>query len=264
MITEIFKYKSSDNIFDHLIHQNEQETLLMAHVHNAYEIIFFLRGDATFVIEHKKYQLKKNDIIFVRPQKYHYLELNSSNEYERYHVRFSSTLLEMDINKIIPDEIEVLNCNNNIIQQNFKKLDYYSSHLDEKSFWDIGICLLKETLYNLGLLREDVTAYDLVSPLLSQALKYIDNNLFTIQNITEISQSLYITEPYLFKIFKKQLKISPKKYITEKRLMEAEKRIRLGEKPTEIYRLCGFKTYPAFYKRYMDCFGFAPSETPLI
>lgn len=261
MVTKIFNLKTTDFLFEHSILRDEKEVLRMAHSHNAYEIIFFLRGDATYIIEDRKYDLKKNDIVFIRPGKYHYIQLNSSAEYERYNMLFTSRILNLNLKKLIPNEVEVLNCSDNVIQQNFKKLNSYYSQFDEASFFDITKCLLKEILYNVSIYGKDSSSPSIVSPLISQALEYIQTNLFTIESITEISQQLFITETYLFKLFKSQLKLSPHKYIIEKRLLKAEKLIRSGSKPTEVYSACGFKNYSTFYKRYVEFFGFSPSDT---
>jgi AraC-like DNA-binding protein len=93
-----------------------------------------------------------------------------------------------------------------------------------------------------------------------QALDYINTHLYTVRDVREISSALFVTETYFFRVFKEQMHISPKKYITKKRLLAAERRISAGERPTEVYLQCGFHTYTAFYKRYVDFFGKAPSE----
>lgn len=50
------------------------------------------------------------------------------------------------------------------------------------------------------------------NPMLTKAIAYIRANLFIIRSISEISDSLFTTESYLFEIFKKTLHISPKKF----------------------------------------------------
>ena len=82
------------------------------------------------------------------------------------------------------------------------------------------------------------------NPMLSKAIAYIRANLFTIRSISEISDSLFITESYLFEIFKTTLHISPKKYITAKRELDP------GAAPTQIYQKMGFSSYAAFYRSY--------------
>ena len=81
--------------------------------------------------------------------------------------------------------------------------------------------------------------------MLSTALHYISDNLLTISSITEISDAVFITESYLYRLFKTELRTSPKKYIMQKRLLYAEKLIRKGHRPTEIFAECGLPTLAA-------------------
>ena len=43
------------------------------HCHTTYELIFFEKGEANYIIDENKYKLHKNDLIFIRPYKYHYI-----------------------------------------------------------------------------------------------------------------------------------------------------------------------------------------------
>ena len=140
-------------------------------------------------------------------------------------------------------------------------MDYYRENLSEKDFASSLSSLLREIFYNISLSNQPVSNLPSeISPLLTKALEYINNNLYTIKSIEEISRELFITEAYFFKLFKNQLKISPKKYINTKRLLHAQKLIRRGKNPTDVYAECGFETYVGFYKQYVKAFGYAPSE----
>lgn len=257
-----FNVKDKDFVFMHSVREDMKDWLYMSHSHNAYEILFITHGDATYVIEDRKYKLKKNDLIFTRPNKHHYIQLDSDVYYERYNITFNEEDVNLDIEKLIPKDLEIINCSGEIIGDCFKKADYYSTILNKDAFIDVCKCLLKEILYALSTNNETASVPAVVSPIISSALKYINENLFAINSVSEISDFLFVTETYLFKIFKEQLKISPKKYIVNKRLLVAQKMISSGKKPTEIYVECGFQTYPAFYKRYIEFFGYPPSKTP--
>lgn len=260
MITKMIDIQKDNFILEHYLYEEEKNHLFMTHSHNTYEILFFLRGSATYVIEDKKYFLKKNDLIFIRPNKYHYIQLDPSIPYERYDVQFDEDALHLDLQNLLPEHLEIRNCSNDIIYENFKKAAYYHEVLEEDAFIDLFQCLLKEILYNLGLSTKTDPVPSVISPLISHAVKYINDHLFTIEKISQISDSLFISEAYFFKIFKKELKISPQKYINEKRLLAAQKLLLSGKRPTDVYLQCGFQTYSAFYKRYVDFFGCAPSE----
>lgn len=72
------------------------------HSHNTYEIIFFEKGDATYVLEDKRYQLNRGDLIIIRPIKYHYIELKSTSEYSRFNLAFNKYFLDEKLLKSIP------------------------------------------------------------------------------------------------------------------------------------------------------------------
>ena len=99
-----------------------------------------------------------------------------------------------------------------------------------------------------------------LSNLLQNALNLINNDLFKINSISEIANKLFVSETYLYKIFKKELKVTPKQYINEKKLLAAQNMILLGRKPTYVYKICGFTDYSSFYRNYLKLFKTPPSD----
>ena len=260
MLEEKIKIEKIDFIFNHYVFKRPKEVQFQIHSHNAYEMIFFLRGNADYIIEDKRYKLKRNDIVLIRPNRYHYIALLDDEPYERYNVMFDEPELLRLASDLIPETLEALNCKDSIIVENFKKTDYYYSKFDEAAFIDLLRSLLKEIIYNLRIHSSENDTPAIVSPVLSSAIKYINDNHFTVERISEVSERLHISETYFFKIFKEQLKISPKKYINDKRLLVAQKLLCSGKRPTEVYLQCGFQTYTSFYKQYMKLFGCSPSQ----
>ena len=58
---------------------------------------------------------------------------------------------------------------------------------------------------------------------------------------------------------KSELMKTPKKYITEKRLLYAQNQIKKGRRPTDVSVECGFDDYTTFYRNYCAEFGRPPS-----
>ena len=232
-----------------------------AHSHNAYELIFYIRGDVTYLIEDRKYELREYDLVITRPTEHHYLRVNSDADYERYDLLVAPDHPLTRILQRIPRDVEVINCQQNgVIPEDFRRMAAYSNQFPENIFFELLTALLTEILYNvLALKKELSTSSQKVSPLIQEALAYINANLFTIRNISEVSDKLFIAQNYFFRLFKETLKISPKKYITSKRLLYAQQLIAGGEKPTAVYLKCGFSNYVSFYKRYVEFFGHTPS-----
>ncbi|MBR5439482.1 MAG: AraC family transcriptional regulator [Clostridia bacterium] len=250
----IFNYYNSKGI-------NERVTSDI-HSHAYFELILFLDGDFSYVADDNRVPLKRNDLILTPPNVKHCLIPNGKTNYERYNVTFyPSGILDIDVFKIV-ERASVINvANNEIILNIFKKLDYYCSNLAINDFIEVSHCLLKELFYNLKIITEQKNEHSTnLSALTKEALSIINNKLFTITSIEEISKDLLVSETYLYRLFKKEMGISPKKYINEKRLLAAQNMLLLGKKPTEIYLYCGFNEYTSFYRNYIEYFGYAPSE----
>lgn len=245
-----YKYYRSSSVF------------FPAHSHNAYELIFIIRGDASYVIEDREYKLNNYDLVITSPRKHHYIRLDSPCDYERFDVLIAPAHPLADILKDLPDSSEVVHClTNKVITENFNKIKLYYRQFSEEICYKLITSLLTEILYNVSASENELFASSqIISPLIRKALAYINAHLFTIKNISEICNELFIAKNYFFRLFKSTLKVSPKKYILDKRLLYAQGLLSSGEKPTAVYRECGFSNYVSFYKSYVALFGHSPSS----
>jgi len=233
------------------------------HMHNTYELLYFLAGDATHVIEDRKYKLKRGDLILIRPLQYHFIRIDSSADYERYNVLFDPQMHHVEGLDLIPDDLEVINLTSNpIADAILQRCDLYRKECSDEQFQHLLSHLLSELFYNIGLFAEEPGTKEIasLSPLISSALRYINENLCTVSGIDEVARYLFISESYLFRIFKSELHQTPKKYILEKRLLMAQKKILSGEKPSAVAAECGFGDYTVFYRNYLSRFGRPPSR----
>ncbi len=254
-------YISDKIIYNHAIYTDDHPDT--SHIHSVPELLFIISGDAYHVTEGKKYRLKKYDLVLVKPNVTHYIETHLSRPYERYDIFFNPDILDdIDCMEIL-DKFDVINCSQEyVLLDIMKKFDYYHMNFELNRLGGLYTLLIKELFYNLSIITPPQNpSFESFSPVLINALEYINANLFTIRSISEICNALYITEGYLFKLFGSCLKTTPKKYITEKRLLSARKAIALGKKPTEIYSDLGFSDYTAFYRNYVKLFGHPPSAT---
>ena len=248
--------------FKHEISEDLPCDAYSMHTHNAYELIYFMDGDATHVIEDRKYKLKKGDLIFIRPLQYHFIQIDAPTRYERYDILFDVEKHRVESAARIPEHMEVIHlAGNSVIENIFHKSDLYCQNSDRDTFEKILSHLLSELFYHISLFPQTFSpSTTKLSPLISQALKYTNDHLCTVSGIEEIARHLFVSESYLFRLFQKELHQTPKKYIMEKRLLMAQKMIHEGEKPTAAFGRCGFGDYTTFYRNYTAFFGHSPSE----
>jgi len=248
-------------IFRHHITPGSPGMYADLHCHNYFELIYVVTGDLAHVIEGRKYILHTDDLVLVQPSRYHYLQLLSDVQYERYNILFDPIRHGISESSELPKDLEVVNLSgNNMLKELFSKMDFYAE-ADEEDFERLLTLLLRELCMHLRIFSNESQRRDtVISQMLNKALEYISANLFTIKNVDEVAQELFISSSYLYRLFNTLLHQSPKKYIQEKRLLAAQRMIRAGGKPTEVSRECGFKEYTTFFRSYSAFFGHSPSD----
>ena len=248
--------------FKHEISKDLPCNTYSMHTHNTYELIYFLEGNATHVIEDRKYKLKKGDLILIRPFRYHFIQIDAPTTYERYDILFDVEKHHVESAELLPEDLEVINLTGNTIAEElFRKCDLYHQSCDSETFARILSHLLSELFYNIHLFPQSFPQErDSLSPLISKALQYTNQHLCTISGIKEIAGHLFVSESYLFRLFQKELHQTPRRYIMEKRLLLAQQMLSRGARPTEVCEHCGFCDYTTFYRNYTAFFGHAPSQ----
>ena len=259
-ITGISSAKSHDIVFNHIIVKDICEKDYAMHYHDRCEMIFFIRGDAQYVAEGRSYKLGFGDVIISRPSVIHAIMPKASSDYERINFIIDEKLLPKTLWHRIKSGRDVFRCaDNERITDLFAKLDFYYGKFEDEEYARLAFNIVEEVLLNLSI-TEGEEAQAGKNPLLEKALFYIRENLTEIVSVEEISKALYITKSHLHHLFSKNLKLTPAKYITQKRLMLAQKKIRRGGKPTVIFAECGFEDYATFFRNYKKHFGYSPAE----
>lgn len=231
------------------------------HCHNKFELLYINSGQMAHVVEDRKYTVCPGDLILVRPSTYHYLEQLTDETYDRHNILFDPVQLGIDV-AWLPEDTEVISLLNNPIAIGlFQKIDYYKSGLAPGEFAEFLAMLIRELFFNLQIFSgTQCRKKTLLSPILTRALDYINENLYTITDVEEVAKALFISPSYLFYLFRTALHQTPKKYITDKRLLAAQRQILAGGKPTEVYKACGFRDYTTFFRSYTAYLGHNPSQ----
>lgn len=249
-------------IFDH-------EKLKEYHLH------FVLNGKGTLIINNIKYNIKKNDI-FILPKNYivkYYAD--SIDPWEYIWVTFDGTLANTYLSYAnITPETPVINSN----ISNYIYLEYvdkmletyelnYSNELKRASLLFKLISTLIEnqkikdsSSFNIKEINNDSNISSNIHSYLEMAIDFIAKNYATI-NVNEIADYIGINRSYLYTIFKKQLNISPQKYLINFRMKKAEELIR-----TTQYTICdiasqvGYDDSLVFSKIFKKTYGLSPTN----
>lgn len=260
---ELFPDNRDTLYFSYFSYPQVPWDVIHTHVHSAYELIYVLEGDMTYVIEDRKYKVQKDDLIIVKPNQYHYIQFHSKQSYQRYSILFDPAALPMnDVCSLLPNQ-DILNCRHMPgIRELFQKMDHYYDKFQEPAITDLLQMLVKELVYNLGIVNNNAEGDRIYSahPLVCRLLEVINKDIFGFDGIGGVANELYISEGYLYHLFKREMKVSPGRYVTEKRLLAARNLLLQGKSPTKIYAECGFSDYSSFFRSYTKFFGYPPSK----
>ena len=255
---KISELKKEQLIYNHIIYDNESERHLAKHTHSLMEIIYVLSGEISYTIEDKKFTARPGDLILIKPYSYHYFTIASSEDYEKIGILFPANAVNtIDLSF---DNFLLLPCLQGRIRDIFDKVDFYFHNCPQPIFENLLLALANELLINISLFYQQqvITSHNPVHPLIERAINYINENLFSLNTVKELADRLSVSEGYLKVLFTEQMKIPPKKYITEKKMLMAKSMINDGIPPTQVSIQCGFSNYVTFYRLYLKTFQINP------
>lgn len=228
-------------------------------IHSFHEILFFMGGQALFVCESGSTVLSPYTAVIIPKGTFHsFITDKNEDEYTRLAINFER-ISELD----------------ELIDMKFKCIHFCSDDalvgilLKMKGLFDVPLyeveqkALLKayltEALVNI---RCDApySPTDTLSSIVKEALTFIGENLCDDVSVSKIARVLHVSPSNLSHLFKKELHIPLHRYILEKRLILANRKLQEGLNPTQVANLCGFKDYSGFYKQYKKMFGTSPSS----
>ena len=266
MYDVISSYIDASISYHHLCYRGYENPFPKPHIHDAFEFIFLKKGNVTYSINEKTYELGDNSLIITRPHKLHSIKLNNPDVYDRYVMIFDEYMIWPDIYKRLPENLDVLTFKapQNFISI-FEKTDFYCKHFEGESLKNILFNTIEEIFYNIVAVSEhypESIFYNkyTVNPVLAKAIEYIEKNITKKITLDFLCGDLYISKSYLNKIFAENFNISPKKYINQYKLAFIQKELQSNAKPMEIYQKYGFSDYSAFYREYKNFFGHPPSK----
>jgi AraC-like DNA-binding protein len=232
------------------------------HMHNGYEILYFLRGNAEYIIEGSVYHLKPRDLLFIHPRTFHYLKPLTGAIYERFCIHFPEDKIPPALLPFARESKEIYRIPKGSLLDRF--FDTWAEA--ERQFSEEELRLLLYPSVTSALLSlKHLPEEESVAPIrenrtLEQILRYIDEHPEKRLTAETLSAEFYMSTSWIIHTFRKSLGISLMQYIGKKRILYAETRIREGISPTEAAKLCNYESYSTFYRQYKKILGRSPQE----
>lgn len=104
------------------------------------------------------------------------------------------------------------------------------------------------------------SAVDNAEKLLPAMTSYIDRHALDIESLEEVANYLGYSYNHLYKLFRSHYRRSPKKYLTEQKMLRASEALEAGASISEISERLGFSTPYNFSRAFKAYFGVSPKN----
>lgn len=274
MDNQIQRYDDNHFSFVHMVTDTPKD--ITTHIHDCYELFYFISGNLTYYIEGQAYKLYPNDMILTNSKELHRIVFNSKSSYERMYIHFKpeyiSSFQTDEYNMLYYIENRKLGFLNKIPAKDV--LEYKISELWEQiekasleSSPESQIMVKTLFVQLLITINKILSKYDhsLVDrrkydPKIAAILDYINKNLGEKISLDLLQQKFYVNKYYLCHIFKLNTGFTVNEYITYKRIMRALELLMSGMTALDAAHAVGYGDYSTFYKAFKNITGFSPKQ----
>ena len=246
------------------------------HFHDFHKILLLMKGNVSYCVEGRTYDLQADDIVFVPAGEVHRPVLHDTAIYERIIIYISKDYL----NTYRTDNYDLAQC---LIEAHQKQshvlrvpafgttklgqiVRELEQSLDSNEY-------ANELYHNLLFLEfmiqlNRVAIHDGIEYLSNSSsnkkmidvIDYLNEHLTDDLSIDFLAETFYLSRYYLMHAFKEETGYTIGNYLSTKRLLLARDRIRQGEPITNVCYECGFRNYSTFSRAYKKNFGCSPRE----
>ena len=264
----LYSYRDADIYTHHSLTAEPSAEDFPMHAHEWLEVLYFISGSGTYLVEGHQYPLHPGDVFILRPAEMHKLDIHPDEPYERIVIHFSPALLQaLDpegslLRPFYDRPFGQQNCYRteedpgHLLQTAFSNFDF--QHIGDVRMNLIGRLILLLTV--MDSMHDRTQTHAPVDGLAGQILAYVNEHLFEDISIQTIADAFYRSPSQISRIFQQATGNALWKYVTIKRLMSARELIQRGEPAAIAAAACGFSEYSTFYRAYKAHFGHSPKE----
>lgn len=241
-------------------HYTELPVSSTMHFHEFIEILLITKGSFEVISEGTVYDFKPNTAMVFKPYELHCTNIPALTDC-RYFVIWIYGKNEAFYKHLTRHE-NGKNNQLNLREKDAEKILKFCETAASKGFSGENEFDMLSGFFHL-LSTLDSNSYSeskKFSLLFSQIVEYTDENFRTIKRIKDISDKFGISQHYLIRLFKENLRVLPKDYIETKRMSAAKNDMIRGMNITEACYNNGFCDYCYFIKRFKERFGITPKQ----
>lgn len=230
--------------------------------HNFWELTFIDNGSLQTTLDNEVYQLQDLDLILYAPGQHHTQSNTSAHSCSYLTILFDMELPDdfLVTNRVYHAHRDIHNALNNFIKVSSNEMLYDN---------ELMLCYLKEMI--IKILQYDFLSSSPVasspmqqkfeSEILNEIILYINDNIYEQLTIEEICHKFSISRSSLQTLFKNNLNIAPKQYISNLKLSKSKLLIKESIYTiSEISNRLGFTSIHYFSRRFKQEYGITPTD----
>ncbi len=235
------------------------------HCHDAYELVYVLRGEGKYIVEGVEYAVHPHALFFMRPYEYHCAIPSVGCAYERIVLRFEENLLPSTVRRLSLLHEKRGNYFSAIsptapLHAAFETLGGTTALIKDGQEEDAE-ALLHATLAQIMLLlsvKKPEEPSVPASPTVLRIIDYLNTHLQEELSLDALAKEFFISKYHLCRLFRQQTGASILIYFNAKRMALAKQLISQGESATAVALRLGFHDYSTFYRTYRKQMGESP------
>lgn len=252
-----------------------QTNTTILHNHDGYELVLFLHGDASAIVESEEIKLERGDLILIAPYTFHAIRVVNIEQYERIVLNFRSQILEQledsDTNfdsyfrSGVNGKFNLISLSSFHIDEMLDLLGRLENSLHKKQFGQniLSMAYLAQFLVTIAnyTRRCPTLEYDnIMLPTVKRIFDFIDENIYNELSVEIIASRLHHNSDYLGRIFKNTTGGSLKYYINAKKIALAQQLLREGKSPYDVCFMLSFNNYSSFSRCFSKHIGLSPKQ----
>lgn len=236
-----------------------------AHMHRYCELYFNISGLVSFAVENKIYPVEAGDVIITKPNEIHYCIYRADGVHDCYCLWLYA---EEGFLPLLAPFFEREKGSGNHLrlsrenQQKLLRLLETALQEQENNRPDsiTRVAAVMEILALLEKQKINTRSAALLPPLLLKMLAYTDAHFTEDCSAGKLCEVFFVSRSTVDRLFRKNLDITPAKYLENRRLAHAKSLLEQCESVQTVCEKCGFPDYSHFIALFKKRFGVTPRQ----
>lgn len=262
---------------DKMVYTAQDADFIEPSSHTQIEFLYLKEGRILYSVNGQKFTANEGDLVVINTNELHSLEIDTSKSFHRINIHFSPDLIpelkSLDVmriftfaasyNHLIPKHVVGQTSISSILSAMTSLASETSKYTEYKMIIRLQELIL-ETYNGVDILLTKyphlINMPHQTNPYIIKAIEYIQNNLDKPLTVHGVANQLALSKQYFQSLFKKDVGVSPLKYIQKQKMQYALTAIRSGTPPTAVAITLGYDYYSTFYHQFKQEFGFIPTK----